>query len=384
MGQSEPEIFYLTLEDGGRALEDRVLPPQVTRLSFYPPVSQAGLQDGPRLLRQLQGMLRDVQPEIVQAGPIQRSGLLVALAGFHPLISMSWGYDLLIDARRGRAWDWATRYTLRHSDALLGDCDTIRNLAIEYSMAPDRIVTFPWGVDLTHFTPALQAPQLLDGAPFTLLSTRSWEPIYGVDVLTQAFVLAARRRPELRLVMLGGGSQAGLVRKTLAGLGPHTDPGYGPSELLEQAPGHRQGTPGSEMAMARWADSELTVNRVSFPGQVSYRDLPRLYRRADLYVAASHSDGTSISLIEALACGVPALVSDIPGNREWIIPGENGWLFPDGDARAMAEGIIRALDERSRLAEMGRRARQVAESRADWNRNFPKLYELYDLARKRK
>lgn len=364
-------------------MEDRALPPQVTRLSFDPPVSRAGLRDGPRLLHQLRGMLREVRPEIVQAGPIQRCGLLVALAGFHPLVSMSWGYDLLIDARRGRCWNWTTRYTLRRSDALLGDCDTIRRLAIEYGMAPERIVTFPWGVDLEHFSPAPPVAPAPKGAPFTLLSTRSWEPIYGIDVLTQAFVLAARQRPELRLVMLGGGSQAGLVRKTLSTIGPLGDPGYGPGKRLENTPGDGRELSISEMAGTVGVDPELVVDRMSFPGQVGYRDLPRLYRQADLYIAASHSDGTSISLIEALACGTPAMVSDIPGNREWITPDENGWLFTDGDAKAMAEGIIRAVDERERLAEIGRKARQIAESRADWNRNFPKLFELYQLALKK-
>ena len=337
-------------------------------MSFEPQESQAGLRHGPRLLRQLRAMLHEVQPEIVQAGPIQRCGLLAALAGFHPLVSMSWGYDLLIDARRGRGWEWATRYTLAHSDAMLGDCDTIRKLAVEYGMAPDGIVTFPWGVDLAHFTPAFQDQPDPQGAPFTLLSTRSWEPIYGIDVLVQAFVLASRQRPELRMVMLGGGSQAGLVRRAISQPGPLNGLGYGSGNNNREGDRNLPG---------------IDPDRVMFPGQVSYRDLPRFYRQADLYVAASHSDGTSISLVEALACGTPALVSDIPGNREWITPGENGWLFPDGDARAMAEGMIRAVDERDRLPGMGLKARLTAETRADWERNFPKLFDLYEIAQRR-
>ena len=59
-----------------------------------------------------------------------------------------------------------------------------------------------------------------------------------------------------------------------------------------------------------------------------------MYRAADLYLSASHSDGSSVSLMEALGCGLPVLVSDIPGNREWVTDGEQGWLFPDGDDAA--------------------------------------------------
>ena len=63
-------------------------------------------------------------------------------------------------------------------------------------------------------------------------------------------------------------------------------------------------------------ESAGVAERVSMPGQVSQLDLPRYYRMADLYISASHSDGTSISLLEALACGCPVILSDIPGNRE--------------------------------------------------------------------
>jgi glycosyltransferase involved in cell wall biosynthesis len=222
---------------------------------------------------------------------------------------------------------------------MIGDCNTIRQLAVSFGMPDERIVTFPWGVDLGHFTPG---PEPGDGQVFTLLSTRGWEPIYGVDVIAEAFVQAARRRPELRLVMLGNGSQAGLLRQIFQRGG-----------VQEQ---------------------------VLFPGQVSQADLPRIYHACDLYLSASHSDGTSISLLEALSCGRPALVSDIPGNREWVTPGENGWWFADGDARQLADGILNAIEQRYLLPGMSRAARHTAEERADWHKNFPSTLHAYELA----
>jgi glycosyltransferase involved in cell wall biosynthesis len=101
---------------------------------------------------------------------------------------------------------------------------------------------------------------------------------------------------------------------------------------------------------------------------------------ADLYISASHVDGSSVSLMEALACGLPCLVSDIPANREWVTDGENGWLFPDGDAEALAARILQAIDRKYELYEMGLSARQLAESRADWNKNFPLLLFAYQSA----
>ena len=334
------QIYFLQLERRGHVLEDRPLPSEVEAVSWAGGLSPATLRDGPRLLRGLRQVLHRIQPDLVQAGPLQRSAFLVALTGFQPLVSMSWGYDLIHDARRNTLWRWATRYTLQHSRVMVGDCNTIRQLAISYGMPDERIITFPWGVDLQRFTPL---PNPTERQTFTLLSTRGWEPIYGVDVIARAFVQAARQRPELRLVMLGNGSQAALLR-----------------QLFQQG---------------------SVLDRVFFPGRISQADLPRCYRSADLYISASHSDGTSISLLEALASGLPALVSDIPGNREWVKPEQNGWWFKDGNADALAQAILNAIDQRQRLPEMSRAARTTAEQRADWEENFPRLLEVYAMAR---
>ena len=101
-----------------------------------------------------------------------------------------------------------------HSDAFVGDCDTIRKLAVSYGMPDERIVTFPWGIDLNHFN-VINVSTYRTFQRLTLLSTRSWEPIYGIDVIARAFVIAARKRPELRLTLLGGGSQYAPIRQIL-------------------------------------------------------------------------------------------------------------------------------------------------------------------------
>ncbi len=341
LAKTEHRVYYLRLEGGTPAWEERPLPREIEIIEWAGSKSSVAAKDGIRLLEDLRRVIQKVKPDLVHAGPIQRSAFLAALTGFHPLVSMSWGYDLLHDVHTNPLWHWATRYTLKHSDAFVGDCDTIRNLAITYGMAKDRIVTFPWGIDLYLFTiPTIQHSNV---PTFSILSTRSFEPIYGIDVIARAFVKAARQRPELSMTMLGsGGSQWASVRQILL-----------VGDVYEQ---------------------------VQFPGIVAFPELPKVYQEADVYVCASHSDGTSISLLEAFACGTPAIVSDIPGNREWISQGENGWLFADSDADALAAAILHALDERPRLQEMGLKARQTAEARADWEKNFPMLEKAYALA----
>jgi len=212
-------------------------------------------------------------------------------------------------------------------------------------MSSERIVVFPWGVNLSQFNSqgSAKARQKLGWGPdFILLSARMWEPIYGVDLLVKAFVHAAQRLPSLRLIILGDGSQHTLIHGLVADAG--------------------------------------LDGRVHFAGMVANASLPDYYRSADLYISASHSDGSSVSLLEAMACGLPSVVSNIPGNMEWVKHGETGWSFADGTIGELTKGIFTAVQYKDDLKSMGQMARDVVEVRADWNKNFPKMIEAYQLA----
>lgn len=345
LAETNYEVGYLRLERRGVDTEDRVLPPEIQWIPWVGGAQPATWRNALSLYLSLKKVIRDFKPNVVLAGPIQRAGLLTALTGFHPLITMSWGYDLLIDAERDPLWRWATQFTLKSSDVLVGDCQTIRNRAIKYGMAADRIVTFPWGADIQRYTPGddggLRKRWGWGEEHFVILSTRGWAPIYGTLELVKAFTQVAQDHPAMRLLMLGNGPQAPEIHKILAG--------------------------------AR------LIDRVQFAGQVPQERLPMYYRAADLYVSASYSDGTSISLLEAFASGLPVLVSDIPGNREWVTP-DVGWLFPMGDVDALADALTKAYQERSQFDSMRQNARKLAEARADWRKNFPKLIDAIEMA----
>jgi glycosyltransferase involved in cell wall biosynthesis len=340
LAETDYEVFYLRLERRPQQLEDRPLPVDIRRVKWVGGTKTANIFDGPNLLLDLRKVIQRIEPDLIHAGPIQRCAFLVALLGFKPLISVSWGYDLLYEANRNWFWRFATRFTLRRSAIIIGDCDTVRKKAIEFGMPDEKIVTFPWGIDLSSFI--LREFPAENGNQFTLLSTRNWEPLYGVDILAKAFVKAAQQVEGLRLVMLGNGSLASDLRGIFKRGG--------------------------------------VLDRVLFPGQVSHTELPKYFQMSDLYVSTSRTDGSSISLIEALASGRPVIVSDIPGNREWVEPGINGWWFKDGDEEDLSRVILTAIDHRQQFSGMSKAARQIAEDRADWGKNFSNLLAAYEVA----
>lgn len=351
LAESVEEVLFLRLERRGRALEDRSLPPAVTQIPWQGGQKPFEWRNVPVLLPALRRVIHEVKPDVLHAGPIQTSAFLAALSGFHPLVTMSWGSDLLKDADRSAAYRWITRYTLDQTDTLAGDCQAVQDKAAVFGFPRERSFMFPWGIDLQTFSPVnpqadAQAEALRYRLgwqdAFVVLSLRSWEPVYGIDVMLKGFARAAKQNPHLRLLMLGGGSQAKMVHEIIQG-----------NDLAEC---------------------------VYLGGQTKQSDLPGMYRAADLYLSASHSDGSSVSLMEALGSGLPALVTDIPSNREWVTEGEQGWLFPDNDDAALADRLLRACSNRDALAAVGKMARERSEARADWKKNFQVLLEAYQQA----
>ncbi len=285
---------------------------------------------------------RQHKPDLVHAGPLHTCAWQARSA--QPLVAMSWGSDILYTAKRNWLARYKTRAALRAARVLIADCQAVVDAAAELGFDPQRAVIFPWGIDLQRFQPQANSPlrqQLGWQDAFVLLHLRSWEPVYDAETALRAFLALAPGQPQLRLLLPGGGSLAPRIHKLVH-------------------------------------DSGL-AERVHMPGYLTQEQLPDYYAAADLYLSASHSDGSSVSLMEALACGLPALVSDIPANREWVEPGQQGWLFPVGDSAALADKIVAAMQSTD-LKTIAQRARQRAEERADWSRNKLGLQRAYKMA----
>ena len=340
LAKTEHQVYFVRLERSKNESEDRIVPTEIEQVIWEGGKRDFRWRDVPRYVRGLRRVIKRIQPDILHAGPIQTVGLVAVLTRFRPLLMMSWGFDLMEDVYRNKWWERVTKYVLRKSTFFISDAQVTRDKAVEFGMNSERTTVFPWGVDLAHFKPNEVTEKHKNG--ITLFCNRSWEPRYGVDVLAQAFVQAAKSRPDLSLILLAGGSQNRLLRRILTSGG--------------------------------------VMDQVHFGGYISQKDLPRYYHMADIYISPSHVDGSSVSLLEAMACGLPCLISDIPANKEWVTEGENGWLFPDGDVDALTKTILRVADKRDTLNENGANARAVAEARADWSKNFQKLLQAYELA----
>lgn len=345
LAATEMDVYYLRLEKKNAGLKENSLPEEITILPCLNQEIKNGLENLPSLVSQLREIINQIKPDIVHAGPIQSCAFISALTGFSTLVSMSWGSDILVDSEKDFLWKWVTEYTLNRTSVFIGDCEAVKEKAIQFGVLDQRIILFPWGIDLSQYQPGknLQFRNKLGWTDqFVLLSLRSWEKIYGVDIVAKAFVAASKSEPDLRLILLGKGSQETEIKEIFNDAG--------------------------------------IMDHVYLGGVAAQNELPDYYQASDLYISASYSDGSSVSLMEALASGLPVLVSDIPGNQEWINQAKNGYLFETGSVEKLTNAILNIVKNKNLLPQIRQEARKTAEKKANWDENFPKLLEAYQLA----
>lgn len=286
-----------------------------------------------------------VQPHLVHAGPIQSAGLVAARARTGRLALMSWARDLLVDADRGDEWLSATREAFAAADLFVCDSDVVRARARTLADYPDdRILQLPWGIDVETFRPGPDDTGLRARFGWrdalVVIWTRTWEPLYGLDVGLRAFALLRARYPAARLLLAGDGPDRERVLRSI-----------------------------DEMSLG---------DAVRILGRLGQPELAAAYRAADIYLSCAEVDGTSISLLEAMGTGLPVVVSDIPGNREWVTD-VGGRLAAVGDASAFADALGeiggRAPGARN---DIGRANRAVVLARADWRLVAGRLLRAYE------
>lgn len=124
------------------------------------------------------------------------------------------------------------------------------------------------------------------------------------------------------------------------------------------------------------AQQKGVADRVRFPGFTS--NIEQYYRAADLCVSSSRSEGLPFNVMEAMACGLPAVLSDVKGHEDLVRSGENGLLFPYDDQNAFIRAVKQAA-EPVLQAQMSAAAVQTAVPYGI-DAVFPTLTAIYSQA----
>lgn len=109
-------------------------------------------------------------------------------------------------------------------------------------------------------------------------------------------------------------------------------------------------------------------------------DVPELMRAMDLFVLPSLGEGISNTILEAMACGLPVIATDVGGNPELVLPGKTGTLVPAAHHEEMAQALLTYARDPARMSEEGRAARAEIEARFSMEAMVAGYMRVYDAA----
>lgn len=298
-----------------------------------------------RALPAVRALARRIAPQWIHGHYVTSYGLWAAACrGLAPIVLTAWGSDILVTPReagwRGRLMHGLVGWTLRRADLITADSQDVIAAIRGYGVdAPCHEVL--WGVDTLRFCPAAVAPAR---DRFEIVSLRTWEPNYNIDVLLRAVAQLRRERPQTRIgvSLLGGGAMAGALRTLARDLG------------LDEV--------------------------VRFVGRVDDVGMVAALQHADVSVSVPASDATSVAMLESMACGLPVVASDLQANRAWIDASQR---VPAGDADALAAALRVLLDDAALRATLGARNRQAVLERASRRVHMDRMAALYESLRVR-
>jgi glycosyltransferase involved in cell wall biosynthesis len=235
---------------------------------------------------------------------------------------------------------------LRHNfDVVLTVSNAVRSFCIEADgIAPERVFTLYNGVAKPEPNPdarrVIRARHNLPPDIPVVVMVGNIRRIKGIDTLLETAALVCAQIENIAFLVVGGVSEPDYFQ-----------------ELTES------------QLFSGMAD------RFIFAGPS--QEVGTYLQGADVFCMLSRSEGFSNALLEAMSCGLPAVVTDVGGNSEALIDGEHGFLVPVGDSGAAAKHILDLLANRSFREQMGTSARQRVKSHFSTESMIRGLDEIY-------
>lgn len=280
-------------------------------------------------VKKLSNMIDDFAPDILHVHQANSCAFMTSLANKSriPQVLTTWGSDVLVLPKENMFYKYMVRKSLRSSDRITADAsymgETISNL-----IGPTKVTIANFGIDHENLKADLSKKEDL------IYSNRLHNDLYNIDWVIRAYKDFHVKNPSWKLI--------------IAGSGPNTE------------------------SLQKFAEQELAKNSFEFIGFVNTETNHDYYKRSKIYISVPSSDGTAVSLLEAMAFGAIPVLSDLPANNEWIKNYENGIIVKGSLSEAISEALT--LDQ-TKVAEINAEIIQTKASKKMNKKIFESIYD---------
>lgn len=329
------DIHLITQHRGGDVLSSAV------KVHYLPFHGNAGYFLNAPFLRM---MLRKLKPDILHAHYASGYGTLGRLCGFHPYLLSVWGSDVYDFPYESPLKMSLLQKNLRAADLIASTSHVMAKQTHKICNGLSKIHVTPFGIDTKSFKPS-NLPKNNDTIMVGTVKKLTF--IYGIDTLIKGFAEARtslvksdeQTASKLRLLIVGGGEDR---------------------ESLE-----------------RLADSLNISNVTEFTGAVPYASVPDYLNRLDIYVSMSRLESFGVAILEASACALPVIVSDVGGLPEVVEDGVTGKIVPRDDPDALAKAMVELIMNKDLRKRMGQAGLKRVIDRYTWEDSVSTMENVY-------
>jgi L-malate glycosyltransferase len=281
----------------------------------------------------LRKILAELKPDILHAHFVSSYGFVGALANYHPFFVSVWGTDIYKFPKKSSLNRRIVEFTLRKAEVV---CSTSKTMAFETAKYTNKnIEVTPFGVDLSLFSPK----EYGNRDKIVVGIAKGLDDIYGFRDLFKAFAILKPKYENLELHILGDGP----MREE-----------YG--QLTR----------------------ELKIDqKVKFIGRVPNTMVPQYMKEMDIVAMPSYEDSFGVTAVEAMASGIPVVVSDVDGLKEVVVENETGLIVPRGNPEELSDALDTLLKDKELRVKMGRNGIEHVRQNYDWNDNAAYMVKLY-------
>ena len=282
-------------------------------------------------------LIRKIKPDIIHAHYATSGGMAALVSGFHPAIVTVHGSDL-ISRVKSPVWRPLLKRIFDYSDCINVVSRELAEIALSLGTREEKIEILTPGIDTEKFA-FVERSDSERTSPLRMICTRRLEGIFDHYTILNALSILEEKKINFEMTFAGSGSLFG--------------------DLKQRAENHG------------------LSDRINFSGRVPNSDLPEVLANHDIYLSASRWDGTSLSLLEAMASGLFPIVSNINANAAWIQDGFSGFLHRVGDADDLASCILRFFNHPEIRQKAIQHNRQKVCKMGDRNTNMKLLESAY-------
>lgn len=286
-------------------------------------------------IRKIKKIIKQLNPDIVNAHYLTSYGFLSALVKDRPLVVSTWGTDVLVTPKKNIMYKKLTQYVLKKSDIVTSDSIFMSDEILKLGCNNEKVITVPMGIEQKEFNMSNREEKNK-----LFLSMRTLCDNSNIEVILEAFKLLYEEDNEARLIITNSGDNKDKVLK-----------------LIE--------------------DLKLS-DAVEFLGFIDRNQVSELLKKASFYISIPQSDSTSVTLLEAMACGSFPILSDIPANKEWVRDNENGIIIDEISAKKLYKAMKNIMKDDKLLTSARNINDKIINERAIWENNMQIVFENYN------